>query len=66
MLGDPRIDQDEFFVRPSRDPDNPPVKVVITRYGGPLPEPKSTIGPNGEVCDVEFVRYGEAPDSPAD
>jgi len=50
------------FARPSIDPDNPPVKVVITRYGGAaLPEPRSTIGPAGEVCDIEFVKYDEAP-----
>jgi hypothetical protein len=50
------------FVRPSVDPDNPPLKVRITRYGqgGPLPEPRSTIAADGTVVDLEFVRYGEA------
>jgi hypothetical protein len=48
------------FVRPSTDPDNPPVTVRIVRYGGSIPEPRSTIGPDGQVVDLEFVRYGEA------
>jgi hypothetical protein len=44
------------FARPSIDPDNPPVKVQIVRYNsGPLPEPRTTIGPGGEVCDIEFI-----------